>query len=259
MNTTKSVFGANVSERRAVSGQARTFFSSSPTVDSIDSAQRRRLIEELDPTAREQVAKLVHNLLLLRDASDIRFVVVCATRHKEGCSWISSRTAEGLAGQLQGSVCLVDANLRSPSLHQSFGLPPEPGFSDALISFRPIAEYAKTASKLREDKLWIIPCGSPNPDPNTLLTSERLQSRCNELRSAFDYVLIDAPPLSSYTDALTLARFSDGALMVMESNSTRRETARKCQETLVAARVKLLGAVLNKRTFPVPDALYRRF
>lgn len=259
MNTTKSLIDVRVSELPAVSREAETFLKASPKVNSIDSCDRRRLIEELDSRSREQVAKLVHNLLLMRNSSDIRFVVVCATGHREGCSWISSRTAEGLAGQLQGSVCLIDANLRSPSLHQSFGLQREPGFSDALVSFNPIREYAMTASKLRDDNLWVIPCGSPNADPNTLLTSERLQLRFNQLRSAFDYVLIDAPPLSNYTDALTLARFSDGALMVMESNSTRLETARKCKEILMAAQVKLLGAVLNKRTFPVPEALYRRF
>ena len=228
-------------------------------MNSIDISDRHRLIDELDCISREQVAKLVHNLLLMRNVSDTRFVVVCATGHGEGCSWISSRTAEGLAGQLQGSVCLIDANLRSPSLHQSFGLQREPGFSDALVSFNPIREYARTASGRRDDNLWVIPCGSPNADPTTLLTSERLQLCFNQLRSAFDYILIDAPPLSTYTDALTLARFSDGALMVMESDSTRRETARKCKEILMGANVKLLGGVLNKRTFPVPEALYRRF
>jgi capsular exopolysaccharide synthesis family protein len=251
--------GVKVSERSAISREAEPFLNTCPKVNSIDSSDRRRMIDELDSRAREQVAKLVHNLLLMRNASDTRFVVVCATGHGEGCSWISSRTAEGLAGQLQGSVCLIDANLRSPSLHRSFGLQREPGFSDALVSFSPIKEYAKTASKLRDDNLWVIPCGSPNADPNTLLTSERLQLRFDQLRSAFDYVLIDAPPLSNYTDALTFARFSDGALMVMESNSTRLETARKCKEILIAAHVKLLGAVLNKRTFPVPEVLYRRF
>jgi Mrp family chromosome partitioning ATPase len=79
-----------------------------------------------------------------------------------------------------------------------------------------------------------------------------------ELREKFDYVLIDAPPISSYVDAVLLGQIADGVILVVEANSTRRETARMVKETFEGANVKLLGAILNNRTFPIPEALYRK-
>ncbi len=79
-----------------------------------------------------------------------------------------------------------------------------------------------------------------------------------ELRSEFDYVLIDAPPVNLYADAIILGGLADGAILVLESDVTRREAARKAKETLEGAEVRLLGAILNKRTFPIPESIYRK-
>ncbi len=79
-----------------------------------------------------------------------------------------------------------------------------------------------------------------------------------ELRSHFDYVLVDAPPLSASNDAIALGAASDGVVIVLKAHASRRETARKAVEDLKAANVRVLGAVLNQRTFPVPDGLYSK-
>lgn len=78
------------------------------------------------------------------------------------------------------------------------------------------------------------------------------------MRSEFDNVLMDSPPVNLYADACGLGKLADGVILVLESNATRREAARKAKETLEGAHVKLLGAVLNKRRFPVPDSIYGR-
>jgi Mrp family chromosome partitioning ATPase len=85
-----------------------------------------------------------------------------------------------------------------------------------------------------------------------------MKERIAELRSAFDYVLIDAPPLNSYADAMVFGRLADGVVLVLEANATRREAAVRVTESLKATRIPVLGAVLNKRTFPIPSALYKR-
>jgi Mrp family chromosome partitioning ATPase len=85
-----------------------------------------------------------------------------------------------------------------------------------------------------------------------------MKERIAELRSAFDYVLIDAPPLNSYADAMVFGRLTDGVVLVLEANATRREAAVRVTESLQATRIPVLGAVLNKRTFPIPSALYKR-
>jgi Mrp family chromosome partitioning ATPase len=69
--------------------------------------------------------------------------------------------------------------------------------------------------------------------------------------------LLDAPPVNLYADATLLGRLAEGVVLVLQANSTRREAARKAKESLESAKVRLWGAVLNKRTFPVPEFVYR--
>ena len=79
-----------------------------------------------------------------------------------------------------------------------------------------------------------------------------------ELVGKFDRVLINAPPASLYADAALLGKLVDGVILVLKSSSTRREAARKVKESFDAASVRLMGAVLNERTFPIPERLYRK-
>ena len=79
-----------------------------------------------------------------------------------------------------------------------------------------------------------------------------------ELRAAFDYVLIDAPPLNICNDAVVLGGLSDGVVLVLKANSSRRDTARQALEQLRAANIPIFGAVLNQRTFPIPDGIYKK-
>jgi Mrp family chromosome partitioning ATPase len=85
-----------------------------------------------------------------------------------------------------------------------------------------------------------------------------MKTRIDELRGEFDYVLIDSPPLNIYADGVTLGKLADGLVLVLEANSTRREAAARVAENLRAAQVRVVGAVLNKRTFPIPESLYHR-
>jgi Mrp family chromosome partitioning ATPase len=95
-------------------------------------------------------------------------------------------------------------------------------------------------------------------DAPSLLTSERLKNRFADLRKEFDFVLVDAPPLSRYADAITLGQVTDGFVLVLEANATRREVAQMAADSLRAAQIRILGAVLNKRTFPIPSLLYKK-
>ena len=78
-----------------------------------------------------------------------------------------------------------------------------------------------------------------------------------DLRDEFAYVLISAPPVGLYGDAALLGQMADGVVLVLEANSTRRVAALKAKQPLDAAKVRLLGIVLNNRTFPIPEKIYR--
>jgi Mrp family chromosome partitioning ATPase len=103
-----------------------------------------------------------------------------------------------------------------------------------------------------------VTAGTEVPDAHTLLGSTRLAGYIAELRRNFDYVLIDSPAASLYTDSVLLGSMADGVALVMKANVSRRSAASKIVEDFSAARVRVLGAVLNQRTFPVPQAIYSR-
>jgi capsular exopolysaccharide synthesis family protein len=207
-----------------------------------------------DEVTREESLKLVQSLFLSRSEGAPQLVVFAGIDSGNGCSCICAQVAETLAGQRLGSVCLVDANLRSPVLPDLLGVSNHYGLTDALSKNGSIRDFAKV---VRSDNLWLLSCGSQAAQSAGLLNSETMKVRVSELREEFDYVLIDSPPLNTYADGVALAQLADGLVLVLEANSTRREAALRVAENLRAAQIKILGAVLNKRTFPIPETLYK--
>ena len=207
---------------------------------------------EMDGAVRDEISKLVQNLFLSPEGP--RRVVFSGTESGCGCSWMCAHAAELLTSQVRGSVCVVDCNLRAPGLHQQFGVENQPGLSDALLGSGSVREYTQRLSR----NLWLMSSGAQTRNAQDMLGSERMRVRLSELRAAFDYVLIDAAPLNSYNDAIVLGGLSDGVLLVLKAHSSRRETAQKALQELHTSNVRALGAVLNQRTFPIPDSLYKR-
>ena len=211
---------------------------------------------DLDRAAREETLRLVQSVFLLRNGSEGGQVVVfAAVDSRSGCSRVCSQSAQILADSVPGSVCLVDANFREPALATAFGTTNRHGLSDALRSAEPIREYAK---RVHGENLWLVSCGSGVDQSGGLLHSDLMKKRIAELRQEFDYVLIDAPALSTYSEGVALGQFADGLVLVLEANSTRRDATARIAERLHSMQINILGAVLNKRTFPIPDMLYKR-
>ncbi len=202
-----------------------------------------------------EVLKLVQRTFLSGAAGPPRFVVFTGVDHGSGCSWVCARAAEALASHVEGSVCLVEANLAMPSLHRYFGVSKGDSFSDALLQQRPVRDFARS---IRGTNLWLMSGPVLPSDLARIVGSRQLEMRFHELCSDFNYILMDAPPVNELAESLMLCRIADGVILVIEANSTHREAARKAKESLEAAHVRLLGAVLNKRTYPIPEALYSR-
>ncbi|MBZ5679783.1 MAG: CpsD/CapB family tyrosine-protein kinase [Acidobacteriia bacterium] len=203
----------------------------------------------------EEVTKLVQRLFLLPGVESPRSVVFMGTEPGNGCSWMCARTAEVLASQVTGTVCLVDANLREPAQHEMFGVSNYQGLSDSLRFTEPIAHYVQ---RLSRPNLYLVSCGSTGENWQGLMSSDRMRLRLAELRNEFDYVLIDTAAMSVCSDGVALGCAADGVVLVLKANSSRREWARKAVHELQTARARVLGAVLNQRTFPIPESIYKK-
>lgn len=210
---------------------------------------------KLEPMEQEQLTKLVQRVFLLPGGEAARLAVFTASEPGNGSSWVCARVAETLAAQVSGIVCLVDANLQNPRLHTEFGMENQEGFADALRGSAPIRAFARHLSCRN---LWLISCGAVQETSLAYLGSERVRQKLLELRAEADYVIVDAPAVRVSGDAAVLGAAADGVVLVLKANSSRRESARRAVEDLQAANVKILGAVLNQRTFPVPEVIYQR-
>ena len=212
----------------------------------------RRSGLDLNMLCHEEEIKLIRRLFVLPGSEAPRSVVFSGAGHGCGCSWVCTRATETLTTQLTGSVCLVDANLRSPSLHRYFGVDNHKGLTDAVGETSSVRDFAHP---LLGANYWFIAAGSYVSDPHSVLTSDALRSRIRELQAAFDYVLFDAPPVSLYPDAVLLGRLTGGVILVVEANTTQRGTARICKDRLENAKVRLLGAVWSKCAPPIQESL----
>lgn len=209
----------------------------------------------MDGSQLAELTKLVQRIFLLPGSEYNHTVVFTSSDPGDGCSWICARVGELLASQVTGTVCLVDANLRTPTLHEQFGVSNHHGLSDALRQSGSIRGYV---SQLSRRNLALVSCGSESASAQSMVTSDRMRMRLNELRSEFDYVLVDCPSMVDSNEAVSLGSVADGVVLVLKANATRKDRARTAVRDLQNAKVKVLGAVLNQRTFPIPDNIYNK-
>ena len=205
--------------------------------------------------AREEELKLVQRIFLGGEQNSPRIALFSGLERDAGCASICVRAGEILAAQAEGSVCLVDANFQSPSLHEYFDLQNNKGLAEATQESAPIQEFAQ---QLSPANLWLITGGYGASQLNIAKVTDRLRSRMEELRNAYRYVVFNSGPFWLNANAMLLSKWTDGVVLVLEANSTRRDTARRIKESLAVANTKVLGVVLNNRTYPIPEALYSR-
>ena len=223
-----------------------------PKADASEAVSELRIGE---PALRAESTKLVQRLFRTLEGTAPKVVTFAAVDSENGCNLLCASAARVLAESVPGSVCLLEADFRSPSLAHTLGVSNGCGLADALREEAPVKTWAKP---IGPENLWLISSGAIAEDSLSRFNGERMVQRIRELRSEFDYLVIEAPPLSVYADGMVVGRLSDGVVLVLEANATRREAALRITESLRSSKIPVLGAVLNNRTFPIPAALYKR-
>jgi Mrp family chromosome partitioning ATPase len=208
---------------------------------------------ELGQVSREQLAPIVQ-CLLHDGAADTRIrSLVFTAIAPEHSSTLCAATAAALAHQTPRSICVVDGNLRDPSLHDSFGVDRAPGVSDVVLQ----REDLRSCLARVGSNLWFLPAGTPCADAAEVLGGELMRRHLRGMLAEFDYVLLDTSSASVHSDAVALGTLVNAVVLIVGANATRREVAKRAIDRLYAANVKVLGAVLTNRDFPIPETLYR--
>lgn len=216
-------------------------------------AADRAVVKTVAPSDNcgDEILRLVRTVFLSTNVSTPRQVVFCGVDGENGSSSVCASAGQTLAANSSRSVCLVDANVRSPRLAGIFAV-------DTTIPFPGKSGSVREQCVQISTNLWLAGADMLAGDRSALASVDEVRHLLAQLRGAFDYVLIDAPATGDCGDAAILGQVADAAVLVIEANTTRRHTARKAKETLDAAGVPLLGTVLHNRSFPIPQGLYKR-
>ncbi|OMP66122.1 CpsD/CapB family tyrosine-protein kinase [Domibacillus epiphyticus] len=191
----------------------------------------------------EQYRTIRSNILFSSVDQSFRSLLVTSASPEEGKSTTVSNLAVIFANKGK-KVLLVDADLRKPTIHYTFGLPNTSGLTNVLTKQSPLQE---TVNRTEVDSLYVLTSGPIPPNPAELLGSFAMKEFLKKTLSEYDFVMFDTPPVLAVTDAQVLANQCDGTIFVVNSGKTDIDSAQKAKELLQNAKAKLLGAVLNNR------------
>jgi hypothetical protein len=208
---------------------------------------------EPDHYAEQQIRGLVRRIFFPGWPKPARQVVFSAVDEGRDVGGICMQVARSLETQTRGTVCVVEANRKGLELDSTYG-----GTTGDPVSAVPKTGYLRKSPRQISERLWFMPLEAFLGEDQTELSASWLRGRMGQLRLDFDYTVVHATPAGRSTEAALLGQVSDGVILVLEASATRRIAAQQSRAMLQTANVRLLGAVLSERTFPIPEAIYRK-
>jgi exopolysaccharide transport family protein len=201
----------------------------------------------------ESYRALRTSLLLSNLGTPPKVIMITSARPQEGKTTTSINTAIVLA-QKGVRVLLIDADLRRPSVHKTLGMGPRSGLSNVLTGSSTL-ENTITRSPILSN-LFILPAGTPPPNPAELLASSNMRDLLTDLREKYDHIVIDTPPTLSVTDAVVLSQRMDAIILVIRSSQTTKQALRRSRDILAQVNAKITGVLLNAVDLTSPDYYY---
>lgn len=188
----------------------------------------------------EEFRTLRSRLYQLREKQTLSKLLVTSALPREGKSFTSANLAQVIVRQHGRRVLLIDADLRNPQLHKLLGADRGPGLFEYL---RSEADEFSIMQRGSMENLFFIPAGTASSNPAELLANGRLRTLLNRVEGMFDWIIIDSAPAVPVSDAALLANDCDGVLLVVRSNSTPMDAARRAAKEFADRNV--VGVVLN--------------
>lgn len=203
----------------------------------------KMLVAHLNPGAASSEAFRVlrTNLQFMGLDRPLRVIAVTSATPGEGKTTIVANLAVTFA-QTGAKVCLVDADLRLPTVAKVFGLTNWAGLTTGLVNQGGLDEYLQETAI---PGLTVLASGPVPPNPAELLGSGRMAKLLADLRSRFDVVLVDTPPVLAVTDAAVVAPRVDGMLLVVRTGRVARQQVLHARQALEAVKANVLGVVLG--------------
>lgn len=181
---------------------------------------------------------------------NLQVVNLTSTNPGEGKSSVASNLAM-ISVAKYPTVLLMDCDLRKPVQHKIFGVSNKVGLSNLMKDYDDFdvnkdTYFQKFKDSSSEGKLYLLTSGSRVPNPQEMLASEKFKDLIEKMRTRFDFIVIDCPPISAVADAIPVAHVSDGTIFVISSKETNKNDAKTALTQLQRNGVNVLGSVLTK-------------
>ena len=208
-----------------------------------DRSHRASLVTEIDPrsAAAEAYRTLRTNIQFAGLDQPCRCVVITSATAGEGKTTTVANFGV-VSAQAGARVCLVDSDLRRPSLHRVFGFDNTHGLTTALVEGSSLADVARPT---RLANLSLVTSGPLPPNPAELVGSKRMQEFLGGATAAFDLVLCDSPPVIAVSDGVALAAQCDGVILAVRVGMVSHDVIRRAVEQIQSVKGKILGVLLN--------------
>ena len=201
----------------------------------------------------------LRTLVLLSSAGGApKTLLVTSSQPGEGKTTTVVNTAMILA-QTGAKVVIVDGDMRRPRLHSIFNVDNDKGLSGILASKMTEGEMLGCVQQHEESSLYLLPSGRLPPNPAELLGSDQIRSLMSVLENTFTHIVIDSPPVASFTDGVLLSSVADGVLLVVHGGAASRHIVRRSKQLLSDVGAKIFGVVLNNVTVSKHDYYYNQY
>jgi capsular exopolysaccharide synthesis family protein len=201
----------------------------------------------------EGYQRVLHAIQSRQDAKPKSAILIVSAAHGEGTSTVARELAALLGRGGLARAVLVDANLRTPSQHKAFGVERGGGLTEVITRGLALDQAVRNGNSSR---VPLLTSGRPATHPIGVLSAPGLRTALEGLRAKYDWVIVDAPPSTVYSDAGILAPLVDGVVLVVQAERTRWQVAEQARRILEESGARMLGAVLSRRQFHIPKALY---
>ena len=213
-----------------------------------DPRRTSKICENMTYSGREAFKRLRTNVLIALSGGQGKtgqVIGVTSAQPSEGKSTVTINLAYSLA-ELGKSVLLIDCDMRRPSIHSTVGAQLSPGLSEILTGAENLKNVViRYNSRTDGTGFDLIPCGEIPDRPTELLNSNRFQKLIEVVSDAYDYVLVDLPPVNAVVDAVNVSEYTDGLIVVVRENHCPRNVLLSCMEQLQYAKANVLGFVMN--------------
>lgn len=224
--------------------------------DAKDNAGREMLISSDSRSSMAEAYRQLRTSILLSTAGHApKSLLITSSLPAEGKTTTAINTAISLA-QTGAKVLVIDADMRRPRLHSVFNKTNAQGLSTLLSSEFDDEEILEIIQTDDESNLNLLPSGPIPPNPAELIGSEQMRTLLGKLENLFTHVVIDSPPIASFTDGVLIASLVDGVILVVHSGKSSRQVVQRSKQLLQDIGSKIFGVVLNNVNLRSQDNSY---